>query len=112
MFVSIATDIEHLAERRVHELSGGELQLAALASVLVTEPPILILDEPTNQLDLRNRAIVERTLRGLDEDVLVISHDLPLIQDFDRVLLFHEGRVVADGNPVEVIAEYRKIAAS
>jgi ABC-type cobalt transport system, ATPase component len=102
--------IGHLANRRGHELSGGELQLAALASVLVTEPSIVILDEPTNQLDLRNRALVERTLRALDEDVLVISHDLPLIEDFDRVLLFHEGRVVADGKPGEVVDEYRKIA--
>ncbi|CAD7052821.1 cobalt ABC transporter ATP-binding protein [Pseudorhizobium endolithicum] len=104
--------IGHLADRRVHELSGGELQLAALASVLVTEPPIVILDEPTNQLDLRNRTLVERTLRALDEDVLVISHDLPLIEDYDRVLLFHEGRIVADGRPEEVVAEYRKIAVS
>ncbi|MCJ8517553.1 biotin transport system ATP-binding protein [Pseudorhizobium tarimense] len=103
--------IEHLAARRAHELSGGELQLAALASVLVTEPEIVILDEPTNQLDLRNRAQVETTLRLLDESVLVISHDLALIEDFDRALMFHEGRLAADGTPCEVIAEYRKIAA-
>ncbi|MFB9950354.1 energy-coupling factor ABC transporter ATP-binding protein [Rhizobium puerariae] len=103
--------IGHLAERRAHELSGGELQLAALASVLVTRPNILIMDEPTNQLDLRNRDLVERTIRGLDEDVIVISHDLSLIADFDRVLLFHEGRLAADGVPWDIIARYREIAA-
>ncbi|KAA9386152.1 energy-coupling factor ABC transporter ATP-binding protein [Neorhizobium galegae] len=102
--------IAHLADRRVHELSGGELQLAALASVLVTRPDILIMDEPTNQLDLRNRDLVERTIQGLDENVIVISHDLGLIADFDRVLLFHEGRLADDGAPAEVIARYRELA--
>ncbi len=104
--------IEHLAERRVHELSGGELQLAALASVLVTRPKILIMDEPTNQLDLRNRTLVKRTIDGLDESILVISHDLELIEDFDRALLFHQGRLVADGQPRQVIAHYRTRCAS
>lgn len=103
--------IAHLAERRAHELSGGELQLAALASVLVTEPQTLILDEPTNQLDLRNRGLVERTLQGLHENLIVISHDLSLIEDFDRVLLFHEGKLLRDGSPADAIARYREIAA-
>lgn len=103
--------IGNLAERRAHELSGGELQLAALASVLVTEPKLVILDEPTNQLDLRNRGLVERTLQGLDENLIVISHDLALIEDFDRVLLFHEGNLLQDGRPVDAIARYREIAA-
>ncbi|MCQ1834130.1 energy-coupling factor ABC transporter ATP-binding protein [Neorhizobium galegae] len=103
--------IAHLGERRAHELSGGELQLAALASVLVTRPDILIMDEPTNQLDLKNHGLVERTIQGLDENVIVISHDLGLIAEFDRVLLFHEGRLVHDGAPTEVIARYRELAA-
>lgn len=99
--------ISHLADRRAHELSGGELQLAALASVLVTEPKILVMDEPTNQLDLKNRNLVERTIRTLPEDVIVISHDLDLIARFDRVLMFREGRIEADGTPGEVIGRYR-----
>ena len=103
--------IAHLADRRAHELSGGELQLAALASVLVTQPDILIMDEPTNQLDLKNRWVVEKAIRELDEDVIVISHDLSLIADFDRVLLFHEGRLAADGRPGDVIARYLEIAS-
>ncbi|CAN7596288.1 ABC transporter ATP-binding protein [Rhizobium sp. LjRoot30] len=105
-------DIAHLAGRRAHELSGGELQLAALAAVLATGPDVLILDEPTNQLDLKNRARVEKTIAGLDETAIVISHDLALIEDFDRVLLFHDGRLVADGSPAETIARYREIAAA
>ncbi|KYB46052.1 energy-coupling factor ABC transporter ATP-binding protein [Brucella pseudogrignonensis] len=98
--------IAHLSERRAHELSGGELQLAALASVLVTEPDIVIMDEPTNQLDLKNRNIVERTIRELKENVIVVSHDLTFLSGFDRVLLFHQGKLVEDGPADETIAHY------
>jgi biotin transport system ATP-binding protein len=101
----------HLAERRAHELSGGEVQLAALASVLVTEPDIVILDEPTNQLDLKNRNLVARTIESLSENVIVISHDLTLLTGFDRVLLFHEGRLVHDGAANETIGRYLTLAA-
>lgn len=104
--------IAHLSDRRAHELSGGELQLAALAALSITGPDILILDEPTNQLDLKNRAVVERTILGLEQDVLVITHDLPLLETFDRVLLFHQATLVLDGEPEEVIARYREIALS
>jgi len=104
--------IAHLSDRRAHELSGGELQLAALAALSITGPNILILDEPTNQLDLKNRAVVERTILDLEQDVLVITHDLPLLETFDRVLLFHQATLVLDGEPEDVIARYREIALS
>jgi biotin transport system ATP-binding protein len=103
--------ISGLARRRVHELSGGETQLGAIASVLVTGPELLILDEPTNQLDLRNRALIARTIANLPEQVLVITHDLALIDGFDRVLVFHEGRLAADAAPAAAIEAYREIAA-
>ncbi|MBB3311325.1 biotin transport system ATP-binding protein [Rhizobium sp. BK196] len=100
-----------LANRRAHELSGGELQIAALCSVLATGPDILILDEPTNQLDLRNRALVQKIIHGLEENVVVITHDLELISGFERVLLFHEGRLAADAPAAQAIARYRELAA-
>jgi len=102
--------ITHLAKRRVHQLSGGETQLVAIASVLVTGPGILILDEPTNQLDLKNRRLVENTITRLDEHSIVISHDLPLIEHFERVLLFHDGRLVADGPAQDAIRAYHEVA--
>jgi biotin transport system ATP-binding protein len=102
--------VGHLGARRAHELSGGELQMAALCSVLVTGPDILILDEPTNQLDLRNRALVQKTMMGLPESVIVISHDLPLLEGFERVLLFDQGRLVVDASAEEAITRYREMA--
>lgn len=103
--------VAHLAERRAHELSGGEIQLAALASVLATAPNIVIMDEPTNQLDLRNRNIVERTIRDLAEDIIVVSHDLALLSAFDRILLFHQGRLLHDGPPEQTIARYQALVS-
>lgn len=103
--------ISHLEKRRAHELSGGELQLAALAALLVTEPQILILDEPTNQLDLKNRAIVEMTMAALSQALVVITHDLPLVAGFDRVLVFHEGALVADAAPEEAVVRYLEVAS-
>ncbi|KXG87926.1 energy-coupling factor ABC transporter ATP-binding protein [Agrobacterium bohemicum] len=103
-------DIKHLAKRRAHELSGGELQLSALAALAITSPKILIMDEPTNQLDLKNRALVERTMAALEEDLIVITHDLPLLESFDRVLLFHGNRLHADASPTDAIRLYRELA--
>ncbi|WP_332305780.1 energy-coupling factor ABC transporter ATP-binding protein [Rhizobium sp. GR12] len=103
--------IAHLEERRAHELSGGELQLAALAALLVTDPQILILDEPTNQLDLKNRTIVEKTMAALSQALIVITHDLPLLAGFDRVLVFHEGALIADAAPEVAVAHYLEVAS-
>lgn len=102
--------IAALARRRVHELSGGELQLAAMASVLALKPSILVLDEPTNQLDLKNRHMVLDAIETMSEDAIVITHDLDFAARMPRLLLFHEGHLVADGGPVETIARYHEIA--
>lgn len=101
----------HLVNRRAHELSGGEVQLAALASVLVTAPDIVIMDEPTNQLDLRNRNLVESTIHALPENVIVVTHDLALLSTFERVLLFHEGNLIHDGQAAATIDRYLALAA-
>jgi len=103
--------ISHLEERRAHELSGGELQLAALAALLVTDPQILILDEPTNQLDLKNRTVVEKTMAALSQSLIVITHDLPLLEAFDRVLVFHGGALIADAAPEEAVTRYLEVAS-
>ncbi|MDQ0455062.1 energy-coupling factor ABC transporter ATP-binding protein [Rhizobium paknamense] len=102
--------IAHLAERRPHELSGGELQLAALAAVMVTRPKLVIFDEPTNQLDLKNRALVAAAIEALEEQAIVISHDLELIRAYGRVLVFHQGRLAFDGDAESAICRYRELA--
>ncbi|WP_017607007.1 energy-coupling factor ABC transporter ATP-binding protein [Nocardiopsis alkaliphila] len=92
-----------------HLLSGGQKQLLALASILVTEPDVLVCDEPTTLLDLRNTRMVHRTLTGLDQQVILFTHDLDLLADFDRVLVMEEGRVVFDGRPADAVAFYTEL---
>jgi biotin transport system ATP-binding protein len=87
---------EH-AEHPAHLLSSGQKQLLALAAVLVTEPQILVCDEPTTLLDLRNAERVHRLIAGLDQQVVLVTHQLALVADWDRVLVVDGGRIVADG---------------
>lgn len=100
--------LDHPANR----LSGGQKQLLALASILVTEPRVIVADEPTTLLDLRNTALLRRTFAGLDEQLIVVSHDLELVGDFDRVIVIEDGRVVADDSPAAALAFYRKTMMS
>ena len=101
---------EH-ADHPAHQLSGGQKQLLALCAVLVLEPEILVMDEPTTLLDLRHSRQVAALLRSLPQQVVVVTHDLPLLEDFDRVLVIDQGRIVADADPATAIGHYRKMMA-
>lgn len=97
------------ADHPAHLLSGGQKQLLALASVLVTDPAVLVLDEPTTLLDLRNTALVAGHLATLSQQVVLVTHDLDLLEGYDRVLVIDGGRLVHDGTPGEAVAFYRKL---
>ena len=99
------------ADHPAHLLSGGQKQLLALAGVLVMRPQHLVLDEPTTLLDLRNTARVAAVLAGLEQQVLVVTHELGLLADFDRVLVVDGGRVVVDDAPAAAVAAYRALMA-
>ncbi|MCD0504097.1 energy-coupling factor ABC transporter ATP-binding protein [Bordetella petrii] len=106
-----ALNVAHLADRASHTLSGGECQLVALASVLVMEPGLVVFDEPTTQLDLRNRNRVCRAIAELGQPAVVVSHDLELLHDFDRVLVVLDGRIAADDAPGPALRWYREHCA-
>lgn len=97
------------AEHSPHTLSGGEKQMLALASVLVIEPDTIIADEPTTLLDLRNRRRIVRELMALDQQLIVVTHDLEMLRDFDRVLVIDDGQLVYDGAPSGAIAFYTEL---
>ena len=89
-----------------HLLSGGQKQLLAIAGVLVMHPQRIVFDEPTTLLDLANTRQVSRVVDELEQDVVVVTHHLDQLDGFDRVLVFEDGRVVADGSPGETVPWY------
>ncbi len=98
-----------VAEQSVYDLSGGERQLVALTSVLAARPLVVVADEPTTLLDLRNRDLVRAAVAGLEQQVVLATHDLELAAEADRVLVIDAGRVVADGEPTEAIDAYVRL---
>ena len=100
------------AEQSPHTLSGGQKQLLALAAVLVIDPVLIIADEPTTLLDLRNRDRIKREFAKLKQQLIVVTHDLEFLSDFDRVICIDDHHVAADGTPDEVISFYRDLMAT
>lgn len=104
-----------LADQSPHLLSGGQKQLLALAAVIVTDPEVIVADEPTTLLDLRNRKMIKNVFADLDQQLVVISHDLDLVSDAERVVYLGPdpggdpesgSRVRADGAAGPVIDRY------
>jgi biotin transport system ATP-binding protein len=91
--------LTHLRNQSAHLLSGGEKQLLAIAGVLVMRPSCIVFDEPTTMLDYRNKRMIARFVSDLEQQVIMVTHDLDLIMDYDRVIVFDEGRVMADDRP-------------
>jgi len=102
---------EH-ADQPAHLLSGGQKQLLALAAVLVTEPSVLVCDEPTTLLDLRNAARVSELLAGLPQQLVLVTHHLDLVESYERVLVVDQGRIVNDGPPRDAVAAYRALSVA
>jgi energy-coupling factor transporter ATP-binding protein EcfA2 len=108
-FALQATAIEHLRRRATRTLSGGEQQRVAIAAVLAMRPRVLVLDEPTSNLDLKGATAVLNTLHRLHTEygltILVVEHRLAEAGKLaDRVLIMDRGRMVLDGSPQEVFA--------
>jgi iron complex transport system ATP-binding protein len=103
-------DLAEFENRLMNELSGGERQRVVLARALATNASILLLDEPTANLDLAHQAMMFRLVRercrGCGASAIVITHDLNLAAEFaDDVMLLKDGQVFAFGPPSEVLTE-------
>lgn len=101
-------DLDGYEDRLMNNLSGGERQRVVLARALATNARILLLDEPTANLDLTHQAMMFRLVRervsGCESAAVVITHDLNLAAEFaDKIILLKEGRIVAFGCPEDVL---------
>ncbi len=102
-------EIAHLKDRSPHRLSGGEKKRVALASVLILEPEVLLLDEPTAALDPKSQGRVVDFLvgwGGAAKTVVTATHDLDIVEDIaDYCFVFQNGRVAREGTPAQILAD-------
>ncbi len=101
--------IGHLKDRAPHRLSGGEKKRVALASVLILEPEVLLLDEPTAALDPESRGEVIRFLaesKNTGRTIVTATHDLDIVEDIaDYVFVLADGRLAGEGKPADILAD-------
>jgi len=102
--------VSNLADHPSHLLSGGQKQLLALAAVLIRDPDIVVMDEPTTLLDLRNTRMIGEVIAGLPHQVVLVTHHLDLLSDFERVLVFDDGRLVCDDSPASALRHYVELS--
>lgn len=103
------TDILHLAEKNPFDLSGGQQQRVALAAILVLEPDILVIDEPTSQLDPEGTESVFKIIRGMKEEkktVILVEHKVDLLAEYaDEILVLKDGEMIRKGDKQDVLAD-------
>lgn len=103
-----AVGLSGVEQRNPAQLSFGERKRVCLAGVLACEPRVLVLDEPSSNLDPRARRQLMTVLRGLSQTVIAATHDLDLVLDeFDRLVLLDGGRIQAEGPPDRLLSDAR-----
>lgn len=104
----LLTNVVNLKERKIQQLSGGELQRVLIAKALAQEPEILILDEPTTHLDIAYQVeildLISRLNRQENLSIIIILHDLNLASEYcGKLILLNEGKIYKIGTPEEIL---------
>jgi len=102
--------IEHLRDRPPYRLSGGEKKRVALASVIVLDPDVLLLDEPTSSLDPRSQSeLIDliQTWKSVSRTIVTATHQIEIVEDIaDGVFVLEEGKVAASGAAKEILSDF------
>ena len=107
------TGTAHLRNRPPYRLSGGEKRAVAIATVLAMSPDILVLDEPSSNLDPKARRQLIDLLRGFKHTKIIATHDLDMVLDLcERCIVLHEGHVKADGPTTDIFKDDALLASS
>ena len=107
-----AVRMGHVADRAPHQLSLGQRRRAAIASVLAMRPSVLVLDEPSANLDPRTRRELIEVLDRVERTMLVVTHDLPLAASLcERAVVLSGGQIVADGPCPDILRDEDLLAA-
>lgn len=97
---------QELADKSPHHLSGGEKRMVALATILSMHPQVMVFDEPTSDLDLRNRRNIITLFTSLQKTMVISSHDLEfLLETCNRALIIDKGKIVEDGDIVDLLSD-------
>ena len=106
-----AVRMEHVSDRAPHQLSLGQRRRVSIATVLAMRPRLLVLDEPSANLDPRARRELLEVLDTIDRTMLVVTHDLPFAAELcERAVVLSAGRIVADGPCTEILQDERLLA--
>ncbi len=102
----------HLRDRPPYRLSGGEKRAVAIAAVLSVNPAILVMDEPSSNLDPKTRRQLIELLKTFEHSLIIATHDLDMVLDLcDRTLVLREGRIAADGPTVKIMQDEDLLAS-
>jgi len=103
----------HLVHRPPYKLSGGEKRAVAIATVLATSPDILVMDEPTSNLDPVSRRRLIHLLNSFEHTKIIATHDLDMALDVcERTIVLHKGEITADGPTIDLFNDERLLAHS